>query len=115
MNERERRELANEHRGEVLIDSATPIEGRRLGQIVSLRLEADMIVSLRDIANQRGVTVSDLLREGAARIIAAEQQSMRITELSFSVNVFSSQQSRWENTQYTANPVELDAADLATR
>ena len=82
MSERERRELANRHRGEVVPDSGTQVEGRRLAQIVSLRFEPEILATLRDIATRRGVTVSDLLREGADTVIAADQQVMQVTGLS---------------------------------
>jgi Ribbon-helix-helix protein, copG family. len=82
MSERERRELANRHRGEVVPDSGTPVEGRRLAQVVSLRFEPEILATLRDIATRRGMTVSDLLREGADTIIAADQQTMQVTGLS---------------------------------
>lgn len=45
-----------------------PVEPRRLDQVLSLRLAPETAAALRDIANQRGVAVSDLLREQAERI-----------------------------------------------
>jgi len=85
MSEREKRELANAHRGEVLVESAQAIEGRRLDQVVSLRLEPETVAELREIANRRGVTVSDLLREGAAMVILGNQQTMEVTRLALRV------------------------------
>jgi hypothetical protein len=87
MSERERRELAEQNRDSVVLGSGVPVEGRRLGQMVSLRLEPEILGMLRDIANQRGVTVSDLLRDGAAMIIEASQQVMEVTHFSLGVQV----------------------------
>lgn len=46
--------------------------------VVSLRLDPDTVAQLRDIANQKGVTVSDLLRKGALAVLE-EPNTMRVT------------------------------------
>lgn len=69
-SEKERRERAYAHRSEVVKGGAEVIEPRKLGQMVSLRLDGEVLSALRELANQRGSTVSDLLREGAALVIA---------------------------------------------
>jgi hypothetical protein len=70
MNERKRREVAFEHRGEIVPNSGVPVEPKMLDQIVSVRLPGDMAAALRDAANARGVKVSDLLRQAARQIIS---------------------------------------------
>lgn len=54
-----------------------PVEPRRLAQVVSVRLDPEVAGQLRDIANQLGCTVSDLLRRGAIAA-ANEPNVMRI-------------------------------------
>ncbi len=69
LTESERRALAYEHRGEVTDDPAEIVEPRRVPQMVSLRMDGDVLATLRDIANERGLSLSDLLREGADCVI----------------------------------------------
>lgn len=40
-----------------------------MSQVISLRLDPDLAAGLREVAEQRGVTVSDLLRAAAQRIV----------------------------------------------
>jgi hypothetical protein len=110
LSERERRELADAHRGEVVIESAERVEPRRLGQMVSLRLEADTIEALRDLANRRGMTLSDLLREGAGILIAADQSSHVITDLSYVIRWLEppSDSGSYGQAVYSINPSRLD-------
>jgi len=112
MSEIERRELADAHRGEVVPGSGTPIEGRRLGQIVSVRLEPDTLAALREIANRRAVTVSDLLREGAGMVLAVDQQQGTVS-ISFRTRV-SSQPRTWENATHSVNPIGISQGHTAT-
>jgi predicted DNA-binding ribbon-helix-helix protein len=104
MSERERRELANRHRGEVVPDSGTPVEGRRLAQVVSLRFEPEILATLRDIANRRGMTVSDLLREGADVIIAADRRAVDVTGLSMLRVTVTPARTTTHLGAFTANP-----------
>lgn len=64
-SESERRAIANQHRGEVVPDSGEPMQGRSLHHVVSVRLQPQLIAALRELADERGVSVSDLIREGA--------------------------------------------------
>ena len=43
---------------------------RSLNQMISLRLEPELLKSLRDMAEQSGVSVSDVLRQAAADLVA---------------------------------------------
>jgi hypothetical protein len=74
-SEHERRELAQQHAGEVVEGSGTPVGPKRLDQMISLRLEPELAVALRELANRRGVSVSELLREGAIRLLDADRAS----------------------------------------
>lgn len=85
LSERERRELANAHRGEVADAPSEAVEPKQLDQMVSLRLDTGVITTLREIANQRGTTMSELLREGASMVIIASQQRSPITDVSLRV------------------------------
>lgn len=86
-NERERRERAFQHRGELVDESAEPVTPRRLDHAVSVRLDPEVLSALRNLAESRGTTVSDLLREGAQRVLSAEEShgiTYRLTRLSVS-------------------------------
>jgi hypothetical protein len=54
-----------------------PVEAKRLDHVLSVRLQPDVAAALRDIANERGTTVSELLRR-AAIAAANEPNVMRI-------------------------------------
>ncbi len=71
--EGERRELAQQHAGEVVEGSGRAVASRRLDQMISLRLEPELAAALRELANRRGVSVSELLREGAIRLLEADR------------------------------------------
>jgi predicted DNA-binding ribbon-helix-helix protein len=64
-----RRERAQAHAGEVVPGSGKRGKPRRMAQMVSVRLEGELVSRLRTIAEQRRVTVSDLLREGAEQVV----------------------------------------------
>src|SRR5829696_8666152 len=68
-NEIARRERAQAHAGEGVSGSGKRGKPRRMAQMVSVRLDGELISTLRTIAEQRGVTVSDLLREGAEQVV----------------------------------------------
>ncbi len=108
LSERERRELANAHRGEVIDESAEAVEPRRIGQVVSLRLESDTISALRDIANRHGLTMSDLLRDGARMVIEAAERIRPITDLSFEVMRIETHLHSDATARHTANPVRIE-------
>jgi hypothetical protein len=92
LGEKELRELADAHRDEIDVESAVPIAPRRLGQMLSLRLDPDVAIALRELAIERGVSMSDLLREAAARVLAEASQTMRVTRFQFKVEIGSSAQ-----------------------
>lgn len=75
MNEHDRRKLASEHRGEVADDEGVPLEPANLSQMISLRLDNALVAELRQLAQSRGTTVSDVLREAAADLLRAEHVS----------------------------------------
>lgn len=105
MSERERRELANTRRGEVVPTSGEAVEPRQLDQMVSLRLDPNTISTLREIAHSRGGTLSDLLREGASMVILAAGQTRPIMNLTYRVVPVEPQE---RPTGTTANPVRFD-------
>lgn len=73
MSEHDRRELASEHRGEVAEAEGVPLEPANLSQMISLRLDNDLVAALRQLAQSRGTTLSNVLREAAAELLRAEQ------------------------------------------
>lgn len=60
-----RRERARANAGEVVPGSGRRGKPRRMAQMASVRLDGELIGRLRLVARERGVTLSDLLREGA--------------------------------------------------
>ncbi len=72
-----RREKAQAHAGEVVSGSGKRGKPRRMAQMVSVRLDGVLVSRLRAIAEQRGVTVSELLREGAELVVAGAYASAR--------------------------------------
>jgi hypothetical protein len=64
-----RRERAHAHKGEVVSGTGKRGKPRRMAQMVSVRLNGELVSGLRTIAEQQGVTVSDLLREGAELVV----------------------------------------------
>jgi predicted DNA-binding ribbon-helix-helix protein len=78
-SEQQRRELAQEHAGEVVEGSGRVAAPRRLGQMVSVRLEPALAESLRELATRRGISVSEALREAAIRLLEADQAASRTT------------------------------------
>ena len=72
-SEIERRELAQEHAGEIVEDSGILGTPRLMSQMVSVRLDGYLVMELWDAAERRGVTLSDILREGARLVLQEEQ------------------------------------------
>jgi hypothetical protein len=73
----ETREAAQVHAGEIVPGSGSRGTPRRMAHMVSVRLDGELIRMLRTIAEQRGVTVSDLLREGAEQIVQKSYAAAR--------------------------------------
>lgn len=74
MSEADRRELADALRDEGAAADEAVDEPRRLDQMFSVRLGPDLAAALRDLANVRGATVSELLREAALALLRAEHE-----------------------------------------
>jgi hypothetical protein len=76
-NEATRREKALAHAGEVVSESGSRGTPRRMSQMISVRLDGELVASLRTVAQQRGLTLSDLLREGAELIVQHAYEEAR--------------------------------------
>jgi predicted DNA-binding protein len=63
------REKAQAHAGEVNEGAGSRGTPRRMAQMVSVRLSGSLIRRLRTLARRKGVTLSDLLREGAELVL----------------------------------------------
>jgi predicted transcriptional regulator len=81
-SEKERRELAEREKGTVVEGSGRALTGRKLDQMVSLRLDPDLLRTLREIAEGSGNAVSDLIREAIVRWLSARET----TQYSFSIS-----------------------------
>ena len=77
-DERRRRALADEHRGEVVEGSGVAVQPRKLDQMVSVRLDPATLRELRAIAASRDTTVSAVLRDAAVQHATNARQ---VTEL----------------------------------
>ena len=68
-SEKDRRDLAQTAAGEP-VDVVGELAPKELRQMLSLRVEPALARELRAVADERGITVSELLREAAARQVA---------------------------------------------
>ena len=81
MSEEQRdEEIRQQAKAEVGAGKVVPGSGRRgkpsrMAQMVSVRLDGELIGKLRLVARERNVTLSDLLREGAELIVEDEYAS----------------------------------------
>ena len=74
-SETERRELAQAHAGEIVEGSGSLGTPRLMSHMVSLRLDGNLVIELRNAAERRGVSLSDILREGARLVLQEEYAS----------------------------------------
>ena len=72
-SEIERRELAQAHAGEIVEDSGILGTPRLMSQMVSVRLDGQLVIELWAAAERRDVTLSDILREGARLVLQKER------------------------------------------
>jgi hypothetical protein len=66
------REEAQAHAGEIIEGSGSLGTPRRMAQMTSVRLDGSLLRRLRALARERGVTLSDLLREGAELVLESQ-------------------------------------------
>ena len=72
-SEVERRKIAQEG-GPVVSGSGERIKGRSMEQMVSVRLEAELVGQMREIATRSGTTLSEVIRTAVSEYIASTQQ-----------------------------------------
>jgi hypothetical protein len=71
--EKELRNAAHAETGEVVVaGSGRSVEPREIKQMLSVRLEPELIAALRRLATNRGQSTSDLVREALVRLTEAE-------------------------------------------
>lgn len=73
--ERERREAAQAHKGEAA-EVVGPVAPRDMRQMLSVRVEGELAGQLRQLARTMGISVSDLLREAAAKVVEEHARQM---------------------------------------
>lgn len=73
MTEQERREAARASFGGDVM-SAREVEPRVIKQMLSVRVEASLAVQLAEIAEERGMSLSNLLRQGMARLVEEHRE-----------------------------------------
>lgn len=67
-DEQRRRELAHRYAGRVVKGSGTRGKPKRMAQMVSVRLPADLVAKAGDINEATGASFSDILREGLRKL-----------------------------------------------
>jgi antitoxin component of RelBE/YafQ-DinJ toxin-antitoxin module len=75
-------------------------EPRRLDQMVSARLDPTLVASLRQFASERGLTLSEALREAALLLLAREEAQNVIT---FDVTVTNQRSGATANRSFRQN------------
>lgn len=70
-----RQDAAPKARGQVVEGSGRKMALRRLDQMISVRLDPDVLAGLRSLADETGRSVSDLLRAAAASLVARRHMS----------------------------------------
>ena len=68
-SEQARREAAQREAGQVEVTPVGEVHPRELRHMLSVRMETALVRGLRQVAESRGVRVSDLLREAAAQLV----------------------------------------------
>jgi hypothetical protein len=106
-DERRRREAALAGTAEVLGGRA--VRPRALSQIISLRLEPQLLRDLRRIAEQQDISVSDVLRQAAVDLIGRWRRGASIV---FTAEPTQAQQSvtfTWTENSQTSSGVVVTA------
>jgi hypothetical protein len=80
-------------------------ESRRLDQMVSARLDPALVSSLKQLAERRGISLSDVLREAALLLLAREDAQ---NVISFCVKV--TNETRPDGISYDAYRKEIPLA-----
>lgn len=76
-----RREAAQQEAGQVDVSPVGAVRPRKIRQVFSVRLEPELIRELREVAQQRGVSISDVVREAAVTLVEENRrQSFRWQE-----------------------------------
>jgi hypothetical protein len=55
--------------------SGRPLEPREIKQMLSVRLEPELISQLRDLATKRGQSISDVIREALVQLVTEASMS----------------------------------------
>lgn len=80
LSEPERRATAQAAAGSI-VEPGTghEVPAREMKQMISVRFEPELVQALRKLARVRGITLSDLVREAAVRLInEADAQPLRL-------------------------------------
>jgi len=78
--ERQLREKAHSEEPQVVPGSGRRVAPRSIAQMISVRLEARLVSELRSLADEMGVSLSELLRRGAEMVLAdARSNPSRLT------------------------------------
>lgn len=87
--ERALRNRAQAQKGSVVEGSGKAVEPRRLVQIISVRLDPELAGQLREVAQARGTTMSDLLRDGGRMLVDLHHTPQRPNPIIRAVTFYS--------------------------
>jgi hypothetical protein len=65
--------MSVEHPEGLVEDAGRRGEARRLDQMISVRLDPLLVAALRKLADARGISLSDVLRDAAVQMLAREE------------------------------------------
>jgi hypothetical protein len=63
------------------VEGGQEVRSRELKQMLSLRLEPQLLRELREFAEQRGVSVSDVLRQAAVDLLTRASQAQIVVSI----------------------------------
>ena len=112
MSETDRRDLAFSNRNQVTDDVGEKLAPTNLSQMISLRLDGDLVTALRQHAESRGTTVSELLREAAARLLTSEQTPTNRPVVSYRVRIGREQSTSSDEYRDSGDQLGTESFDL---
>jgi Family of unknown function (DUF6290) len=106
----EARLTAEEARGQVVEGSGERIAGRRLPQVISLRLDGELLSALRAYASDKNMSLSDVIRSAAAKFLEEQAAVPVLVQLRQVVQEGGVYNQDWEESRTSAAIRPMKAA-----
>jgi hypothetical protein len=106
----EARRRADEARGQVVEGSGERIAGRRLPQVISLRLDGELLSALRAYAIDKNLSLSDVMRSAAVSFLEEQAAVPVLVQLRQVARSSSSYNQDWEKSGTSAAIRPMKAA-----